>query len=292
MGTLATALRILTTGLTVALAGCAGLPARVDPQPSSVYADTSDTQLGRAFSGAVAAHPGQTGVLPLRTGREAFAARMIIARAAERSIDVQYYIWHADTTGNLLFEALWNAAERGARVRLLLDDQNTRGMDPTLAALDSHPNVEVRLFNPFANRSFRIADFATSFSRVNRRMHNKSFTVDNQVAILGGPQHRRRVLRGRHVGRLHRPRHGRAGRGRSRRLGAVRRLLEQRLGVSARRPATGGGCRRGGRRCAMRGRRCGRAPTPPNISTRCARRRSCSSSSRARSNPRGCRRTW
>ncbi len=168
------------------LAGCAGLPANVDRQPSSAYSDTGDTRLGRALGAAVAAHPGKTGALPLISGREAFAARLIATRAADRSLDVQYYIWHADTTGNLLFEALWQAAERGVRVRLLLDDQNTRGLDATLAVLDSHPNIEVRLFNPFANRSFRVADAATSFARVNRRMHNKSFTADNQVAIVGG----------------------------------------------------------------------------------------------------------
>ena len=178
--------RILVAGLISALAGCAGLPAGVDRPPSSAYVDTGDTRLGRAFAGAVAAHPGKTGVLPLLSGRDAFAARMIIARAAERSLDVQYYIWHADTTGNLMFEALWQAAERGVRVRLLLDDQNTRGLDPTLAALDSHPNIEVRLFNPFASRAFRIGDYTHSFARLNRRMHNKSFTADNQVAIVGG----------------------------------------------------------------------------------------------------------
>ena len=178
--------RILVAGLIAALAGCASLPASVERQPSSAYPDTGDTKIGQGLAAAVAALPGKTGVLPLISGREAFAARMVVARAAERSIDAQYYIWHGDTTGNLLFEALWQAAERGVRVRLLLDDQNTKGLDPTLAALDSHPNIEVRLFNPFVNRSFRVADFATSFERVNRRMHNKSFTVDNQVAIVGG----------------------------------------------------------------------------------------------------------
>src|SRR5436190_12273739 len=168
------------------LAACASLPAGVDRPASSAYVATDDTRLGLAIAGAVAAHPGKTGVLPLLGGREAFAARMIIAGAAERSLDVQYYIWHADTTGRLLFEALWQAAERGVRVRLLLDDQNTRGLDPTLAALDSHPNLEVRLFNPFASRTFRIGDYTHSFARLNRRMHNKSFTADNQVSIVGG----------------------------------------------------------------------------------------------------------
>src|SRR6185369_4248897 len=107
-------------------------------------------------------------------------------RAAERSIDVQYYIWHADTSGSLLVQALWGAAERGVRVRMLLDDANTQGLDSLLATLDAHPNIEVRLFNPFANRGWRAGDYMGDFRRVNRRMHNKSFTVDNQVTVIGG----------------------------------------------------------------------------------------------------------
>jgi cardiolipin synthase C len=178
--------RLLVAGLVSALAGCAGLPVGVDRPATSAYVGTGTTRIGRAVAGAVEAHPGKTGVLPLLSGREAFAARMIFARAADRTLDVQYYIWRADTTGNLIFEALWEAAQRGVRVRLLLDDQNTGGLDPTLAVLDSHPNIEVRLFNPFASRSFRIGDYTHSFARLNRRMHNKSFTADNQVSIVGG----------------------------------------------------------------------------------------------------------
>jgi len=182
----ALASRIVVAASIAVFSGCAGLPAVVDRQPSSAYADTGATHIARALAPGVTAHPGKTGVLPLLSGREAFAARMILARAAERSLDVQYYIWHADTTGTLIFEALWQAAERGVRVRLLLDDQNTGGLDPTLAALDAHRNIEVRLFNPFVSRSFRFRDYAGSFARLNRRMHNKSFTADNQVAIVGG----------------------------------------------------------------------------------------------------------
>ena len=77
---------------------------------------------------------------------------MLLAAAAEKSLDVQYYIWHGDQIGYLLFEALWQAAERGVRVRLLLDDMNTSGLDPTIAALDAHPNIEVRLYNPLVHR--------------------------------------------------------------------------------------------------------------------------------------------
>ena len=88
-------------------------------------------------------------------------------------------------TGTLLFNGLYKAAERGVRVRLLLDDGNTSGLDPILAALDAHPNIEVRLFNPFVVRDVRLLNFF-DFSRLNRRMHNKSFTADNQVTIVGG----------------------------------------------------------------------------------------------------------
>ena len=97
---------------------------------------------------------------------------MIATRAADRSLDVQYYIWHADTTGILLFEALWQAAQRGVRVRLLLDDQNMRGLDATLAVLDSHRTSRFGCSIRLLIRSFRVADAATSFARVNRRMHN------------------------------------------------------------------------------------------------------------------------
>src|SRR3981189_2960308 len=98
----------------------------------------------------------------------------------------RYYVWHGDTTGQLLFDAVWQAAERGVRVRMLLDDANTRGLDPTIAALAAHPNIQVRLFNPLVNREFRLGNFITDFARVNRRMHNKSFTADSKVTIVGG----------------------------------------------------------------------------------------------------------
>src|SRR4029453_15712830 len=96
------------------------------------------------------------------------------------------YIWHGDQSGYLLFEALWLAAEQGVRVRLLLDDLNTGGLDRPIAALDAHPNIEVRLYNPLVQRGARTLNFLTDFTRVNRRMHNKSFTADNQVSVVGG----------------------------------------------------------------------------------------------------------
>ena len=178
--------RVFACCVLVLLAACATLPERASPVPSSAFADTCGTRLGRTVCPAAAAHAGRTGVHALPNGRDAFAVRYLLARAAERSIDVQYYIWHADTSGGLLAHALWEAAERGVRVRMLLDDVNTAGLDPVLATLDAHPRIEVRLFNPFANRGWRVGDYVADFRRVNRRMHNKSFTVDNQVAVIGG----------------------------------------------------------------------------------------------------------
>jgi len=154
---------------------------------SRVLEDTGTTRLGKAISPRVEAHPGLSGIHPLHDPHDAFAARVLLARAAERSLDVQYYIWHKDLSGTLLLKALRDAADRGVRVRLLLDDNNTSGLDAALAALDAHPNIEVRLFNPFTSfRSLRALGYLTDFSRLNRRMHNKSFTADNQATIIGG----------------------------------------------------------------------------------------------------------
>ena len=162
------------------------LPSLANRGASAAFSDTDMTRLGRAISPLIKAHPGMCGVYALPDGREAFAARMLLAQAAQRSLDVQYYIWRQDMSGMLLFDALRRAAERGVRVRLLLDDNNTAGLDKILAALDSHANIEVRLFNPFAVRRHRWLGYLTDFSRLNRRMHNKSFTADNQVTIVGG----------------------------------------------------------------------------------------------------------
>jgi putative cardiolipin synthase len=147
---------------------------------------TEDTRLGRALVPLRSAHPGQSGIYPLPGAEDAFAARALLAGAAERSIDAQYYIWQTDRSGQLLFEALWKAADRGVRVRLLLDDNTTAGMDSTLATFSAHKNIEVRLFNPLINRSARWTNYLFDFDRLNHRMHNKSFTVDNQVTVVGG----------------------------------------------------------------------------------------------------------
>jgi putative cardiolipin synthase len=178
--------RICLLGCMVFSAACSTLPSLEGRSDSAAFSDTRATALGKVLEPMTAAHPGQSAVYPLLDARDAFAARAHLAQVAQRSLDVQYYIWHKDLTGTLLFDMLRAAADRGVRVRLLLDDNNTEGLDPVLAALDGHPNIEVRLFNPFVPRAPRWLGYLTDFSRANRRMHNKSFTADNQVSIVGG----------------------------------------------------------------------------------------------------------
>jgi cardiolipin synthase C len=176
----------LLFALVVVVTGCATLPPPKDRLETTAFTDTAGTRLGRAIAPGAAANPGKTGIHSLPDPRDAFAARILLANAAEKSLDTQYYIWNGDQVGYLMLQALWQAAERGVRVRLLLDDLNTKGLDPTLATLDAHPNIEVRLYNPLVGRDARALNFLTDFTRVNRRMHNKSFTVDNQATIVGG----------------------------------------------------------------------------------------------------------
>lgn len=169
-----------------ALGACTHLPPLTERSASTALLDTADTRLGNAIAPRAAAHPGRSGIYDLPDPVDAFAARMLLADAAEVSLDIQYYIWNADTTGMLLFDALHRAAQRGVRVRLLLDDNNTAGLDDILARLNGNPRIEVRLFNPFVIRWPRWFGYTTDFARLNRRMHNKSFTADSQATVIGG----------------------------------------------------------------------------------------------------------
>ena len=144
------------------------------------------SELQAQLAPLIAAHPGKSGIHALVHGRDAFAERLALIDAASERLDVQYYMWHDDTTGRLLFDALRRAADRGVKVRLLLDDNNTHGMDWLLAALDAHPGIEVRLVNPFGLRWLRLLAFLLDFSRLNRRMHNQSLTADGVATIVGG----------------------------------------------------------------------------------------------------------
>ena len=168
------------------LTGCAALP-KANPEWSVRQpVDVENTSWARIVKPLAADHPGASGVQLLPYGVDALAARLALADTAERSLDVQYYIWRPDPAGWLLLAHLLRAADRGVRVRLLLDDFGGSASDTALRALDSHTNVQVRLFKPIANRTFRRLSMLFDFQRVNRRMHNKSFTADQIVTILGG----------------------------------------------------------------------------------------------------------
>lgn len=177
---------ILLTGLALTAAGCSTFPMDYQRQPSEALSDTKHTRLGRNLAPLWVEHPGKSGFLPLGNGLDAFVARLAMAEAAERTLDVQYYLFHDDATGRLLAAYLMQAADRGVRVRLLLDDMDMAGRDKGLAAIAHHPNIEIRLFNPFPSRTMRFVNFVSHFGIVTRRMHNKSFTADNTVTIVGG----------------------------------------------------------------------------------------------------------
>ncbi|GJG94842.1 phospholipase D family protein [Cupriavidus pauculus] len=168
------------------LGGCASLPANAGRTPTYAATDTGNTLLARSLAPRLAQNPGQSIFYPLGAGPDALTARMALARAAQKTLDVQYYIYDIDTTGSALLGELIDAADRGVRVRILMDDIHTAKQDKTWAALDSHPNIEVRIFNPFANRKARWLELVWDFGRLNRRMHNKQLTVDNLVSIMGG----------------------------------------------------------------------------------------------------------
>ena len=147
------------------------------------------TMLDRLVAPVLQAHPDRSAMALVQDNLDAFAVRTLSARNAGRSLDLQYYIWHDDFTGKLLDYELLRAADRGVRERLLLDDMNAHGRNSILAALDAHPNIEVRMFNPTRNRAGTIGRSVEMLLRmvsVNRRMHNKAWIADGRVAVVGG----------------------------------------------------------------------------------------------------------
>jgi putative cardiolipin synthase len=172
--------------LCAVLAGCATLPADFERTESYAYAQSTDSIVDDDAQREIDAHAGQSGYYLLDDGLDAFVARAVLAERAVQSIDAQYYLYHNDLTGALFTNQLLNAAERGVRVRLLIDDMAVEGRDQMAAVLDSQQNVEVRIFNPFSRAAPRATQYVTGFGKVTRRMHNKTFTVDNQVSIVGG----------------------------------------------------------------------------------------------------------
>ena len=155
--------------------------------PSNAFAHPETTSVGALFQKTADKHPGLSGFSLLREGATAFMARLAMADLAEKTLDGQYYIWDGDTSGFILADRLLRAADRGVRVRLLIDDNYMTGArDFNIASFDAHPGIEIRFFNPVSNRRWRIMSFLAEFSRVNHRMHNKLVVMDNAVGIVGG----------------------------------------------------------------------------------------------------------
>lgn len=184
--------------LAIALAACSTLP-RDATLPLGAYAPRSEsvalanpeqTKLGKRIEPRAREHPGMAGFRLIPNGVACFDARMEMSRLAEKTLDVQYFAIQSDDTGRLFIQGLLDAADRGVRVRILLDDSNAVGRDAEIGALTAHPNIELRVFNPFSYRGplefMRAAEFALNEKRLTYRMHNKLFVVDNEVALIGG----------------------------------------------------------------------------------------------------------
>lgn len=174
--------------LLTVITGCSLPPLLERSESHGISAEEAySTMLGKALQPLVAANAGLSGIQALPDAHDAFAVRGLLIRAAEKSLDIQYYIWRNDTTGMLLLQNIHTAADRGVRVRLLLDDNGiNKKLDSDLALLNTHPNIEIRLFNPFVWRSPKALNYLTDFFRLNHRMHNKSLTVDNVATVVGG----------------------------------------------------------------------------------------------------------
>ena len=180
-------LAILLAGL---LSGCGTLPSGIQRTPSQALAPSANTALG-GIAKASTPSAEQSGVRLLPLGLYSLDTRVQLAQRAQASLDVQYYQFENDPTGRLLLRQLRDATRRGVRVRLLVDDLYTTHSDGLLRALSAHPNIEVRLYNPFccARGGGVAARYAASifdFGRLNHRMHNKMFIADGVMAVVGG----------------------------------------------------------------------------------------------------------
>ena len=172
------------------LVACSSLPPNDGKAQTHHLPPAKDTPTAKYAHAEVAKHDGQSGFRLLTLSANALLSRVVLADHAKHSIDLQYYIFANDMTGHLLMQHLLAAADRGVRVRMLIDDNNFDDKDHLFEALNSHPNIDIRLFNPLQTRNpstlSRAAQFMVEWRRLNRRMHNKSFIVDNTVAVIGG----------------------------------------------------------------------------------------------------------
>jgi putative cardiolipin synthase len=172
--------------IALVLQGCGSMPDNASMKRTYSFENTGNTLLDKIIEQDVLTHPKKSGAILLSDGLDAFVARAALAISAEKSLDIQYYLFHDDTIGGLLVDQLLKAADRGVRVRLLLDDLDLEGKDKNLLILNYHPNISIRVFNPFIRNTGRSKQFVTRLGDVTRRMHNKMFIADNSMVILGG----------------------------------------------------------------------------------------------------------
>ena len=177
---------ILLLCLCLATTGCVTAPFDYPRESSTAISPDADTALKARVLGWQAENEGPSGFYPLIRGSEGLGARLKLIERAEKTIDAQYFLMKGDTAGKVFAGSLLAAADRGVRVRFLLDDVFTTVKDKGLELIDAHPNIEVRLYNPISRVGLKGLNFLLDFRRANRRMHNKSFIADNQITIVGG----------------------------------------------------------------------------------------------------------
>ena len=174
---------LVFTGL---MAGCATVFFEQPKPYSTVITDTGDTVLGKYAAKLARQYPGKSGFYPLDQGMDALGVRLRLAERAEKSIDLQYFLMKNDTAGAVIAKALLKAADRGVRVRFLLDDVFTNVPDDSFLLINQHRNIDIRIFNPVSRRGLYALNYIGHFRQANRRMHNKSFTADNAISVVGG----------------------------------------------------------------------------------------------------------
>ena len=183
---------MLAAGFALLASGCATQPpgANFEKQSSVAIEHPEDTRLGSQFAAAARTHDGASGFHILNAGIDGLLARVQLINAAEKTLDLQYFIFRGDTTGRIITDALLRAADRGVRIRVLVDDGDTVAGDEQILSLNAHRDVQVRVFNPFSYRGHssvrRAIEWVLHSSRLNYRMHNKLMVVDNSVALIGG----------------------------------------------------------------------------------------------------------
>lgn len=167
----------------ITLTGC-NLPMNQSPS-DRISSEHATHWLQGTLSGSQL-QQGLTAYLPLDDAFMSIASRIHLIRNAKHSVDLQYYIWQDDFIGHMMLHELLNAADRGVKIRLMIDDQNGTQLDDALKGLAAHPNFEIKLFNPYKYRKFRVIDYVFRLKNINHRMHNKLIVADGVIAVTGG----------------------------------------------------------------------------------------------------------